>query len=97
MNGNPATARQQTTENGKRPARGTYRFREHTLGPDRRPEAVPVTFTVYCGTCGAMGPTTECGEDGMDWAVQHLKDTPGHLDYREHITRPYRAEPGAWR
>jgi hypothetical protein len=100
MNGNPASAPQQTqvqtTNSGERPARGTFRFREHTLGPDRRPEATPVTYTMYCGTCGATGPTAELGEDGMTWAVRHLKDNPAHLDYREHITRPYRAVPGAW-
>jgi hypothetical protein len=26
----------------------------------------------------------------------HLKANPAHLDYQEYITRPYRAEAGAW-
>ncbi len=98
MNSNSVPARQQVQpkENGERPARGTFRLQKHILGPDRRPEAVPVTYTMSCGACGAMGPTAECGEDGMTWAVVHLKHNPAHLDYQEHITRPYRAEPGAW-
>jgi hypothetical protein len=97
MNGTPVSAPQQkqkqkqkqkqTADSGERPARGTCRFREHTLGPDRRPEAVPVTFTRYCGTCGATGPTAETGEDGMTWAVVQLKDHPAHRDHREVVTR----------
>ena len=92
----PAGRRAPAAENGEGPARGVFRFREHTLRPDRRPEAVPVTFTMYCGMCGAMGPTAEAGGNGTAWAVEHLKDNPAHLDYRELITRPYRFEPGAW-
>lgn len=78
--------------------RASYRFREHTLGPDRRPEAEPHTFTMRCADCGATGPTVTDGEDGdgTSWAAAHLKANPDHLNYREHITRPYRAEAGAW-
>jgi hypothetical protein len=84
------------TDSGERLARGVYRFREHILGPDRRPEAEPVTFTMRCATCDASGPASVSGEDGTAWAVTHLKAQPDHVDYREHIVRPYRAEPGAW-
>jgi hypothetical protein len=74
----------------------TYRFREHTLAPDRRPDVDLVTFTMRCATCDAIGPTATSGADGTAWAVTHLKANPDHLDYREHIIRLYRAEPGAW-
>ncbi|WP_255952219.1 DUF7848 domain-containing protein [Streptomyces odontomachi] len=100
MSGNSASASQQvaarTTASGEGRARGVFRSQEHAVGPDYRPEAFLVTYTMYCGTCGAMGPTVEDGEDGMAWAVEHFKDNPTHLDYRELITRPYRAVPGAW-
>lgn len=76
--------------------RAAYRFREHVLGPDRRPEAAPITFTMQRATCDGSGPAATDGEDGTAWAVAHLKANPGHVDYREHISRPYRAEPGAW-
>jgi hypothetical protein len=49
-----------------------------------------------CKTCGETSEKAEEFEDGMAWAVQHLKANPGHLEYREHITRPYRFEPGEW-
>jgi hypothetical protein len=74
----------------------TYRFREHVLGPDRRPEADPITFTMQCATCDSAGPASPRGEDATAWAVAHLKANPAHVHYRGHITRPYRAEAGAW-
>ncbi|WP_405804835.1 hypothetical protein [Streptomyces sp. NBC_01187] len=77
-------------------ARGTYRFRKYLIGPDQRPDADPVAFTMRCAACGVGGPTSEGSEDGTAWAVRHLKANPDHVDYREIITRPYRAEPGAW-
>ena len=73
-----------------------YRFREYNLGPDRRPEAEAHTFTMQCTVCDENGPTSENGEDGTAWAAQHLKANPGHRTYREHITRPYVAQPGPW-
>ncbi|WP_431042512.1 hypothetical protein ACQUSR_11700 [Streptomyces sp. P1-3] len=79
-----------------RPTRGRFRFREHVIGPDRRPEAEPHTYRMQCATCEESGPITGDCEDGTEWAVRHLKANPHHLAYREHITRPYRAEPGAW-
>lgn len=46
-----------------------------------------------CVTCGITGRT----DAGTGWALEHLKKNPGHVRYREHITRPYKIEPGAWR
>lgn len=76
--------------------RATYRFRNHTIGPDRRPDAEPHSFTMRCTTCGATGPTAGTGSAGTEWAAGHLKTNPGHLHYREIVTRPYRAVPGEW-
>lgn len=76
--------------------RRTFRFREHTLGPDRRPEAAPVTYEMHCASCYAAGPVSTNAEDGTTWAVEHMKKNTEHLDYREHVTRSYRAEAGAW-
>jgi hypothetical protein len=77
-------------------ARATYRFREYTILPDKRPEAPPITFEMECGTCNASSPVTEKAEDGTQWATEHFKANPDHEEYREHITRPYRCEPGEW-
>lgn len=76
--------------------RAVYRFREYTIGPDRHPGAEPHTFTMQCAACGQQGATSQDGEEGMEWATQHHKANPGHLAYRETITRPYRFEPGMW-
>lgn len=77
--------------------RATYRFREHTLRPDtERPDADPILFAMECKGCGDNSDGSESAEDGTEWAADHLKANPGHLTYREHITRPYRFEPGAW-
>jgi hypothetical protein len=97
MNGHavPASQQAETTVNGERP-RGVFRLREYTLGPDRRPDAMPVMFEMHCASCYAVGPVSTDGEDGTAWAVAHLKANPGHLDYREHVTRSYRAVAGAW-
>jgi hypothetical protein len=84
------------TSNGVRPARATYRFREHTLRPDLGPHAEPVTFTMCCARCDAHGPDATDSGVGTAWAVKHLKTNPTHDVYWEHIQRPYRFEPGAW-
>ncbi|WP_313956560.1 hypothetical protein [Streptomyces sp. SAJ15] len=76
--------------------RATYRFREYTIGPDRRPQAEPHSFRMQCAACGELGEPYDSGEAGTEWAVAHLKGNPGHLAYREIITRPYRFEPGVW-
>ncbi|MFY1676576.1 MULTISPECIES: hypothetical protein [unclassified Streptomyces] len=76
--------------------RAVYRFREYTIGPDLRPEAEPTTSAMRCMTCGETSGRAEESDDGTAWAVKHLKANPDHLEYREHITRPYRFEPGAW-
>lgn len=76
--------------------RAVYRFREFTIRPDLRPEAEPITSTMQCTTCHETGPRSETFEEGTSWAAHHLKANPDHLEYREHITRPYRFEAGAW-
>ncbi len=76
--------------------RATYRFREHTLTVDDRPDAEPLRHSMECKACGEISDASENPEDGSDWAVGHLKSNPGHLDYRARITRPYRFEPGEW-
>ncbi len=78
-------------------SRGSCRFRDHTLRPDESADAEPWTFAMQCRTCGVTGPTYQDPEHGTGWAARHLKVNPGHNSYREHITRPYRFEPGAWR
>jgi hypothetical protein len=76
--------------------RASYRFRNHAFGPDERAEAPPMTFAMQCVTCGLFSPKTEDAEDGSTWAIAHLRDNAGHLDYTAHLTRPYRFEPGEW-
>ncbi|NSC23084.1 hypothetical protein FM076_18745 [Streptomyces albus subsp. chlorinus] len=76
--------------------RATYRFREHAIRPDLRPEAEPILSAMQCKSCGDTSEKTEEFEDGTAWAAKHLKANPDHAEYREHITRPYWAEPGAW-
>ncbi|GFH34033.1 DUF7848 domain-containing protein [Streptomyces pacificus] len=76
--------------------RAVYRFRGFKIGPDLRPEAEPITSEMRCTTCGESSGKAEEFEGGTAWAVKHLKAHPDHLEYREHITRPYRFEPGSW-
>ncbi|QAX94049.1 hypothetical protein SEA_EURATIS_54 [Streptomyces phage Euratis] len=76
--------------------RATYRFRDHTLTVDDRPEAEPLKHSMGCKACGESSEASEKPEDGSAWAVDHLKSNPGHLEYRAQITRPYRFEPGDW-
>ncbi|TDC25299.1 hypothetical protein E1265_07500 [Streptomyces sp. 8K308] len=76
--------------------RAIHRFREYEFGPDQRPEAEPVTFTMQCLACGLFSRKSEDSEGGSVWARTHLRENPGHLDYRAHATRPYRFLPGLW-
>ncbi len=76
--------------------RASYRFREHTLRADRSEDADAVLFAMECKCCGESSDGAEDPTDGTLWAADHLKAHPGHLTYREHITRPYRFVPGAW-
>jgi hypothetical protein len=76
--------------------RATYRFRDYTIAPDQRPEAEPWTYTPQCTACDATGPTFTDPAQVTVWAAAHLKANGTHLTYREHVTRPYRAEAGAW-
>jgi hypothetical protein len=76
--------------------RATFRFREHTLSPDKVSE--PVLYAMECKTAGCR-QTSEASEDpgaGSDWATAHLKANPEHTAYREKITRAYRFHPGDW-
>jgi hypothetical protein len=79
------------------PRRATYRFRDYTIGADESPDAEPIVFHMECVNCGQSGPSSDTADNSTDWAAGHLKANPAHLFYREHITRPYRADPGAWR
>ncbi|MGY0056636.1 DUF7848 domain-containing protein [Streptomyces sp. LZ34] len=76
--------------------RAIYRFRDYTIRPDLRPEAEPITSAMQCKACDETSEKTEEFEVGTAWAVQPLKANPDHQEYREHITRPYRFEAGAW-
>jgi hypothetical protein len=76
--------------------RAVYRFREHTITPDTGPDAEPITFAMECMTCEATSDVADDADAGALWALAHLKTNPGHVRYREHITRPYLFEPGAW-
>ncbi|MFF4578229.1 hypothetical protein ACFY15_07495 [Streptomyces sp. NPDC001373] len=76
--------------------RATYRFREHVLTPDTGPDSDPWQYAMECKGCGQRNGSSGSAEDGTEWAADHLKGNPGHLTYREIITRPYRFEPGAW-
>lgn len=77
--------------------RATYRFRDYTIGPDTEPDAEPVRHRMECAVCDAVGPPAETADAASPWMVAHLKAFPEHLTYRELISRPYRAVPGAWR
>ncbi|MFJ6748260.1 hypothetical protein ACIQNI_08725 [Streptomyces sp. NPDC091266] len=76
--------------------RSTYRFREHRITPNCEPDAEPWTFALACAGCGESSPAGEEVDASQTWAAAHLKANPGHVDYREHVIRPYRAVPGAW-
>ncbi|WP_425829269.1 hypothetical protein [Streptomyces fractus] len=76
--------------------RATFRHRTFRIMPDHEPDAEPWTFQRHCGVCNASSEPTEALDQAEDWNEAHLKANPGHLSYRETITRPYRAEPGAW-
>lgn len=73
--------------------RATYRFREHTLRPD---PAERTQFAMECKICGQSSEGSVKVEESADWAADHLKENPGHLRFRERITRSYRFEPGEW-
>lgn len=77
--------------------RAVYRFRDYTVEPDLSPEAEPVEFAMRCAECGATGPAAGTTDAACAWIIVHLRSAPRHLRYRELISRPYRAVPGAWR
>ncbi|MFD9069477.1 DUF7848 domain-containing protein [Streptomyces lasiicapitis] len=73
-----------------------YRLREHTIAPNREPDAEPITRSMECIACGETSPVSEGHVEPQDWVLGHVRENPAHLDYREHITLPYRVERGAW-
>jgi hypothetical protein len=73
-----------------------FRHREYIVEPETGPEAEPWTFFFECRVCGAAGWKKDSSDAAFGWALEHLKRNAGHLSYREHITRPYRAVPGRW-
>lgn len=77
--------------------RAVYRFRDFRIGPDHEQDAEPWTFAMQCVDCHSSSVAGEQVEDAQDWAKRHLRANPEHRKYREHVTRPYRAEPGMWR
>lgn len=77
-------------------SRMAYRFREHRIEPNCESNAEPWTFAMQCAKCGESSPAGDKVDESQQWAVAHLKANPDHVDYREHVTRPYRAVPGAW-
>ncbi|WP_228044357.1 DUF7848 domain-containing protein [Streptomyces ferrugineus] len=46
--------------------------------------------------CGQSSDGNVDQGDGAEWAAARLEANPGHLTYREVITRSYRFEPGEW-
>lgn len=73
-----------------------YRHREFGIEPDVEPDAEPITYTMCCCVCGASGPPTLDPQVSASWISIHLGRAAEHLTYRESVTRPYRAVPGAW-
>lgn len=76
--------------------RQRYRYREFSIEPDREPDAEPITYTMCCCVCDASGPPTLDPQVSASWISNHLTRAPDHLTYRECVSRPYRAVPGAW-
>lgn len=77
-------------------SRAIYRHRSSRITPDVEPDAEQWTFQRQCAVCDASSEPAEDLEQAEDWNETHLKANPDHLTYRETITRPNRAEPGAW-
>ncbi|MBB0230756.1 hypothetical protein FOE67_14840 [Streptomyces calidiresistens] len=64
------------------------------MEPDEGPDAEPLLFSARCAVCGASGPAGPEGGTASRWMLTHLRSHPGHLSFREVITRSYRAVPG---
>ncbi len=73
-----------------------FRFREYTITPDAEPDAEPHSYAMECAVCSEVGPFSGKAAEAHAWVPAHLRVHPEHLTYREHVTRPYRAIPGAW-
>lgn len=79
--------------------RAKLRFRQFTIMPDiEREDSEPTTFHMQCKAdgCTATREMSRLATDGTAWAHDHLKADPGHLQYREVITRPYIMDTGEW-
>ncbi|MCE7081435.1 hypothetical protein [Streptomyces sp. ST2-7A] len=63
------------------------------IEPAEGPDAEPLLFSARCAVCGASGPAGPEAGATPRWMLAHLRSHPGHLSFREVITRPYRAIP----
>ncbi|MWA12562.1 DUF7848 domain-containing protein [Streptomyces sp. BA2] len=70
-----------------------YVYREYHVAPNQDADAEPVTHCMECVACEQASSTAEDVDGPLNWVFNHLKSYPTHLAYREHLTRPYRAEP----
>lgn len=77
--------------------RATYVYRELHVAPNREPDAEAITHCMECADCEEASFTAKDADGPLNWVFNHLKSHPTHLNYREHLTRPYRAEPRASR
>lgn len=76
--------------------RAVYVYREHHVEQNREPGAEPITHCMECADCEQASPTAQDADGPLDWVFGHLKSNPTHLNFREHLTRPYRAVPRAF-
>jgi hypothetical protein len=72
--------------------RAVLRFVAWTIAPHQEPDAKPIIHAMQCAACGEKSLPFEDIEPARLWALQHAGRTR-HDDYREGITRPWRALP----
>ncbi|WP_194373278.1 DUF7848 domain-containing protein, partial [Streptomyces alkaliphilus] len=65
----------------------------YSIEPDAGPDAEPLLFSARCAVCGLSGPAGPDAGATSRWMLAHLRSRPGHVSFREIITRPYRAVP----
>lgn len=66
----------------------------HTLwvsGPDREPDAAPLTHQMTCDVCGETSDRGVEFGSVRDWQLRHAGRNPSHHSYTETLTRPWRA------
>lgn len=78
-------------------SRQRFRFRNYRITPDLGPSAEPITYSAQCAVCEETGPEADSSGSACAWIVVHLRAHPEHQRYREHISRPYRADRAEWR